>query len=92
MNAYGLIFLVKFGIMTQTQDDTILPFTQLMEDEFNRKLFKPSEVGKYSIDFDYSVLVQTDKTSEAEYYNIVLKDGIEFEFNNKELYELLGGK
>lgn len=29
---------------------------------------------------------------EAEYYNIVLKDGIEFEFNNKELYELLGGK
>ena len=30
--------------------------------------------------------------SETEYYNIVLKDGIEFEFNNKELYELLGGK
>ena len=30
--------------------------------------------------------------SETEYYNIVLKDGIEFEFNNEELYELLGGK
>ena len=30
--------------------------------------------------------------SEEEYYSIVLKDGTEFEFNNKELYELLGGK
>jgi len=29
---------------------------------------------------------------EAEYYHIVLKDGMEFEFNNKELYELIGGK
>ena len=33
-----------------------------------------------------------ESLSEAEYYNIILKDGIEFEFNNKELYELLGGK
>ena len=33
-----------------------------------------------------------ESLSEAEYYNIVLKDGTEFEFNNKELYELLGGK
>jgi hypothetical protein len=56
--------------------DTILPFTQLMEDEFNLKLFRPSQVGKYSIDFDYSVLVQTDKTSEAEYYNKLLTNGI----------------
>ena len=30
--------------------------------------------------------------SETEYYNVVLKDGTEFEFNNKELYKLLGGK
>ena len=30
--------------------------------------------------------------SEKEYYNIVLKDGTKLEFNNKELYELLGGK
>lgn len=30
--------------------------------------------------------------SEEEYYSIVLKDGTEFEFNKKELYELLGGK
>ena len=30
--------------------------------------------------------------SETEYYNIVLKDGIEFEFNNEKLYKILGGK
>lgn len=30
--------------------------------------------------------------SKTEYYNVVLKDGIEFEFNNQKLYELLGGK
>ena len=41
----------------------------------------------YSIDLEDIKLL-----SEKEYYNIVLKDGIEFEFNNKELYELLGGK
>ena len=28
----------------------------------------------------------------TEYYNIVLKDDTEFEFNSEELYELLGGK
>ena len=30
--------------------------------------------------------------SETEYYNVVLKDDTEFEFNNEELYKLLGGK
>lgn len=29
---------------------------------------------------------------EAEYYHIVLNGDIEIEFNNKKLYELLGGK
>lgn len=56
--------------------DTILPFTQLLEDEFNLKLFKPSEVGKISIDFDYSAMVQTDKATEAEYYTKLLTNGV----------------
>lgn len=30
--------------------------------------------------------------SEMEYYNMILKDGTEIEFNNEELYKLLGGK
>lgn len=56
--------------------DTILPFTQLMEDEFNKKLFKPSQVGNLGVDFDFSVLIQTDKKSEAEYYRTLITNGV----------------
>lgn len=71
---------VSYSTLEQTSlgylQDTILPFTQLMEDEFNRKLFRPSEVGKIAVDFDYSVLVQTDKNTEADYYNKLITNGI----------------
>lgn len=71
---------VSYSSLEQTNlsylQDTILPFTQLMEDEFNLKLFKPSEVGRIMIDFDYSVLVQTDKTTEADYYTKLLTNGV----------------
>jgi len=71
---------VSYSSLEQTNlsylQDTILPFTQLMEDEFNLKLFKPSEVGKIMVDFDYSVLVQTDKNTEAEYYTKLLTNGV----------------
>lgn len=71
---------VSYSTLEQTSlsylQDTILPFTQLMEDEFNLKLFKPSEVGKVMVDFDYSVMVQTDKKTEAEYYTKLITNGI----------------
>lgn len=56
--------------------DSVLPYTQLMEDEFNRKLFKPSEVGEYGIDFDFTAIVQADKKAEADYYRQLLVNGI----------------
>jgi hypothetical protein len=56
--------------------DTILPYTQCLEDEFNLKLFKPSEVGRFKVDFDYTVMVQTDKKTEAEYYTKLLTNGV----------------
>lgn len=71
---------VSYSTLEQTSlsylQDTILPYTQLMEDEMNLKLFKPSEVGKISVDFDYSVMVQTDKKTEAEYYTKLLTNGV----------------
>lgn len=71
---------VSYSTLEQTSlsylQDTILPWTQLMEDEFNLKLFKPSEVGKISIDFDYTGMVQTDKATEAEYYTKLLTNGV----------------
>ena len=56
--------------------ESILPYTQLIEDEFNRKLFKPSEVGTYGVDFSYDELLQADKKSEVEYYRALLTNGI----------------
>ena len=41
----------------------------------------------YSIDLD-----EIEKVYEDEYFIIKLKDNTEIEFNNKDLYKLLGGK
>lgn len=46
-----------------------------------------SKEGYYKINLEDIKLLR-----KTEYYNVVLKDGTEFEFNNKELYELLRGK
>lgn len=71
---------VSYSSLEQTNlsylQDTILPYTQMLEDEFALKLFKPSEVGKIKVDFDYSVMVQTDKQTEAEYYTKLLTNGV----------------
>ena len=56
--------------------DSVLPYTQLIEDELNKKLFKPSEVGVYGVDFDYTEIIQADKKSEADYYRQLLVNGI----------------
>ena len=56
--------------------DSVLPYTQLIEDELNKKLFRPSEVGKYGIDFDYTEILQSDKKSEADFYRQLLVNGI----------------
>lgn len=71
---------VSYSTLEQTSlsylQDTILPFTQLIEDEFNRKVFRPSEIGKLYIDFDFGVLLSADKKTEAEYYRTLLTNGI----------------
>ena len=56
--------------------DSVLPYTQLIEDEFNRKVFRPSEIGKIYIDFDYTALIGVDKKSEAEYYRTLITNGM----------------
>lgn len=67
--------------------DSVLPYTQLIEDELNKKIFKPSETGKYFIDFDYTSLLQGDKKAEAEYYRTLLTNGI---LSPNEVREKLG--
>ena len=56
--------------------DTIYPYIQMMVDEFNTKLFTPSEQEKYEIEFDFSSLLETDKNTQASYYKTLLVNGI----------------
>lgn len=71
---------VSYSTLEQTAlsylQDTILPYTQLLEDELNRKLFKPSEIGKLGVDFDYTEIIQTNKKDESDYYRQLLVNGI----------------
>lgn len=56
--------------------DSVLPYTSLIEAEFNRKLFRPSEVGEYYVEFDYASLMSADKKTEAEYYRTLITNGL----------------
>ncbi len=70
--SYSSLEQVSLGYL----QDSVLPYTQLIEDEFNRKIFRPSEVGKIYIDFDYTALIGTDKKAEAEYYRTLITNGL----------------
>ena len=54
---------------------TLMPYITMLEQEFNRKLLKPSE-SNLSINFDETVLLRTNKKEEAEYYSLLLDKGI----------------
>ena len=56
--------------------DTVAPYIQLFVEEFNRKLFKPSEVGKIGVMFDYTSALQTNRKDLAEYYRTLITNGI----------------
>ena len=56
--------------------DTVQPYCEMICDELNLKLFKPSEVGKFVIDFDFSAALQTNRQQLAEYYRTLLTNGI----------------
>lgn len=56
--------------------DTIQPYTQMIEDEFNKKLFKPSQVGKRSIKFNFTKLLVADNASKVKYFTDLLKNGV----------------
>lgn len=47
----------------------------MIEQEFNRKLLRPSE-GNLTIDLDDSYLLKSDKSAMANYYNTFLTNGV----------------
>lgn len=56
--------------------DTVLPYTEMILNEFNTKLFKPSQVGKFEISFDYTKLIVASNDSKVKYYTDLLKNGV----------------
>ncbi len=54
---------------------TLQPYITLCEEEFTRKLFKPSE-SNLKINFDETALLKTDKQALANYYGAMLEKGV----------------
>ena len=54
---------------------TLNPYIVLVEEEFTRKLFKPSE-SNLVIDLDETALLKTDKSALAGYYSTLLDKGV----------------
>lgn len=54
---------------------TLMPYVVMIEEEFTRKLIKPSEEGLI-IDLDETAILKTDKQALASYYGTLLQNGV----------------
>jgi HK97 family phage portal protein len=55
---------------------TLQPYITMIEEEFNRKLVKPSEQGYITIDIDEKFLLKGDMKSTSEYLSKLVTSGI----------------
>lgn len=55
---------------------TLLPYIQMIEDELNSKLLKPSEQFVYSIDFEDNYLIRVNKLTQANYVTTLVNNGL----------------
>lgn len=55
---------------------TLLPYIVMIEQEFTKKLLRPSEKANMKISLDESSLLRTDKVSQADYYSKLLQSGV----------------
>lgn len=56
--------------------DCIQPLLVKIEQEFECKLFNRGERGKYEVKFDTTMMLRTDKTTLANYYNTMFNMGV----------------
>jgi len=70
----------QYGTLEAAQSDfiahTLLPLISMIQDEMNRKLLKPSERGKITIDLDEDHIYLSDKSSTATYLSTLTSNGI----------------
>ena len=69
--SYNSIELANIEFVTHT----LMPYVAMMQDEFNRKLVKPSENG-ITIDIDETWLMKGDQKTTAEYLTKLTSSGI----------------
>lgn len=76
----GVTDKISYNSLEQDQliymTDCIMPYLEMLENEMNLKLFKPSQVGKIVVDFDQSKILEGDKKTQAEYYNSMISNGV----------------
>lgn len=70
-SSYNTIEAANIEFLTHT----LMPYVSMIQDEFNRKLVKPSEFG-ITIDLDESYLIKADKDSTATYLKTLVDGGI----------------
>lgn len=70
--SYNSIELANIEFVTHT----LQPYICMMEEEFNRKLVKPSEVEHIHIDIDEKALMKGDMKTTAEYLTKLTQGGI----------------
>lgn len=56
-------------------NDTLLPVITKFETEINRKVFLPTQWGTRRAEFNTSVLLRADKTSQSNYWNTMFQIG-----------------
>ena len=69
--------------------ETLTPFIEKIENEFNRKLFRPSERKTYSVQFDVTNFLRGDLLSQADYYSKMFLVGA---FSPNEIRQKVGSK
>ncbi len=71
-SSYNTIEQMQIAFLT----DTLQPLLKKFEEEFNKKLFKPSEKDTIDIRFSTAPLLRADKQSLANYYNTLFQIGV----------------
>lgn len=70
-SSYATIEAVQIDFLTHT----LQPYITMVEEEFNKKLLRPSE-SNFTINLDDSYVLKADKQAQANYYNTLLSTGV----------------
>lgn len=70
-SSYSTVEATQLAFLT----DTVAPMLEKIELEIKRKVFRPSECGMVSVQFDTSALLRADITSLAAYNNMLFQNG-----------------